>query len=126
MSELSRKVGRKAKIGVGYLTPIVIVLYALVFLFVPLNFPTGIEFAFGNRSAQSQFTDSMFVVAFGLLILDAVRSRRHEILLTIGGIFLLVAIPYLGYGGPYWNEGVIGIVVATGLFVSAVVAYADP
>jgi hypothetical protein len=126
MSETIEINRQTAQIAASYLLPTTILLYALVFLFVPLNFPTGIEFAFGNRSAQSQFTDSMFVVAFGLLVLDAVRSRRHKILLTIGGIFLLVAIPYLGYGGPYWNEGVIGIVVATGLFVSAVVAYADP
>jgi hypothetical protein len=108
--------------AITYLAPTIIILYGIILMFVPLNFPTGIDFLFGDTDARSQFTSASYVFVLGLLLFDAVANRRYRVLAGVGIVTLVISIPFLVYRG-YGNEGEANLLVSVLLLVSSWIIY---
>lgn len=94
----SIQIGRQTiQRAVAYLPPTMLLLYGLIIMFFPLNFPTGIEFLFGNTEADYTFGPASYAILVAVLLFDAVRNHREKTLAVAGAVVLFNSLPRLLY-----------------------------
>jgi hypothetical protein len=118
--EFDRQTVRRA---VAYLLPTMVLLYGLIIMFVPLNFPTGIDFLLGDPNASSYFTVASYALLLVVFLFDAVANEREKTLAVAGVVALINAAPRLVYQQS--NEGKALLLASILLFVSSVILYRE-